>query len=444
MPKSNHGLPFNAQAISKASVRDGRNTEWRIHGVKGLVLVVTPAGAATYFVRYQTKVGKRRKFRRVKIGSRDATPLADARKRAMEIMRGAEAGQDPAAEKSERSRATTFRELCELRFNQDSRITESTRRVYRDTLQVIAMPAFGDYPARDITTAMIVAVLDKAEAANSPTWADKIKAVVSSMYRWAMERQMLDANPCATLRKRGAKNVRKRVLSDDELAQFWHATGRDDVLLSGPMRTILRLAVVTGKRRAEIAGARVAELHLEGHEPTWTIPGDTLVRGKVARGRAKNREEHVEPLSRQAVELFREAEQLAGEGSEHLFPADMGRVKIGADPRRPHIHPESVSKAVRRLRETASADGEAWDVVLHDMRRVIATWLEDQLVHPHVIDRVLSHRPKGVTREHYSFAKLKVPMRNAMQSWADHVWEVTGQSVPASNVVTLRPVGATG
>ena len=71
---------------------------------------------------------------------------------------------------------------------------------------------------------------------------------------------------------------------------------------------VLRLALVTGQRIGEICGARKAEIDLGKAE--WTVPVK----------RTKNRREHVVPLSPLAVDLFKEAIDLAGE-LQFLFPS---------------------------------------------------------------------------------------------------------------------------
>jgi integrase len=80
---------------------------------------------------------------------------------------------------------------------------------------------------------------------------------------------------------------------------------------------------------------------------------------------------------------------------------------------------------MRRLTATIGLD----DAHLHDMRRCIATWCGNKGVRPDVIDLILSHKPRDVTRRHYNFAGMDCPVREAMQAWADHVWEITDQSL---------------
>ena len=56
--------------------------------------------------------------------------------------------------------------------------------------------------------------------------------------------------------------------------------------MSPPMRIIIKLALLTGQRRAEFAGAMKSELRLDGAAPTWVIPGATRKAGKTVRFKA--------------------------------------------------------------------------------------------------------------------------------------------------------------
>ena len=96
--KSKRVLPFNSQSIDAAGPIDGKQTEYRIEGERGLVLVVTPEGTGTYFFRYTIGHGKARKFRSEKIGRRDETTLHDARDKAGELRLAVGRGADPVAE----------------------------------------------------------------------------------------------------------------------------------------------------------------------------------------------------------------------------------------------------------------------------------------------------------------------------------------------------------
>ena len=133
--------------------------------------------------------------------------------------------------------------------------------------------------------------------------------------------------------------------------------------------------IIQVSRHDEVAGCRVLELvGLETETPMWVIPGDTNHRGKIIEGRTKNGREQRLPLSRQAVGLFKEALTDCSKGGEFLFPADLTKIKTGRAPRAPHIHGESVTMAMRRLRAAAGVE----DVSVHDMRRAISNWMKVQ------------------------------------------------------------------
>ena len=229
--------------------------------------------------------------------------------------------------------------------------------------------------------------------------------------------------------------ARTRTPTDAELATLWAAIEGPDSTVSQPMRLILQLAVLTGQRRTEIAGARLSELHgQDGEAPVWVIPGDTNKRDKIIEGRTKNGREQRVPLSAQAAALFRQAVALSN-SSEFVFPADMSKVKIGKVPRSLHTHGGSVTSAMRRLRLAAGVD----DVSVHDMRRAISNWLKDQGVPREVRDLVLNHKDPSVTEAHYSAsARIERQVRASLQAWADHVWSITGQSGAVTNVVELK------
>jgi integrase len=130
----------------------------------------------------------------------------------------------------------------------------------------------------------------------------------------------------------------------------------------------------------------------------------------------KNKKQQTVPLSRQAVVRFRQAIELA-DGNKFVFPAETKHLSSGANPRTPHIHGESVSKALRRLRSQYGID----DITLHDLRRSISTWLGDNGTRPDVIDLILNHQPRDVTRRHYNLSTMQDLVRTALQVWADHV-----------------------
>ena len=231
---------------------------------------------------------------------------------------------------------------------------------------------FGDKIAAEVTADDVTEVLNTIEERGALVHADRAKAAIGSTFKWARQRWpgKYPTNPTMGLGKRAPAGERRRILSHDEITLLWSALDGTEAPLSFRMRLIFKLALLTGKRRSEVGGARVQELKLAGNAPTWTIPGDSKLRGKVVKGRSKNAEDQVVQLSRQAADLFRMAIEYS-EGSDYAFPADASRGVADQELRAQHIHGESISMAMRRLRAHCGIE----DVTTHDLRRTCATWL---------------------------------------------------------------------
>ena len=432
--KSNRALTYNSQSVDAAGPLNGKQTEYRIEGERGLVLVVTPEGTGTYFFRYTIGQGKARKFRTERIGRRDAVELAAARDKATEL-RLAVGRADPVADGDARRHAITLKELFEDRMARDGTKAKRTLEDYKRTLELDVFKELGSLPAADITGEQIARVLAKIEA-RSKHAAHKARSAIGSTYRWAVKRRAVRSNPTIGLGFTVQSKPRNRVLSAEELKALWQAfdTGPG---MSETMRTILKITVLTGQRESEVAGALVSELELETANPKWRIPSERMKR--------KNREQIV-PLSTQAVALFKCALELKAEAerdtperdkSEFAFPADVTRVRTDKQPRKPHINGESVSRAMARLRGRVAKTKMLKDARVHDLRRTVTTWLrEEKLVSTDVVDLILHHARKGITASHYDFSMLEGPVRKALQDWANYV--CAGQGAAAGNVVNLK------
>jgi integrase len=160
-----------------------------------------------------------------------------------------------------------------------------------------------------------------------------------AVYSWAVKRGTLTANPLDALPVAPIVK-RDRVLSDDELIALWRATTEGP----GPFNGIIRMLLLTGQRREEVAGMTWDEL--SDDRSIWTIPGT----------RAKNGAAHIVPLSEPAQELLRTAVRL---DDDLVFPGLRGTFN-------------GFSKAKAALDKRSGVTG--WR--LHDLRRTTATGLQ--------------------------------------------------------------------
>jgi integrase len=224
-------------------------------------------------------------------------------------------------------------------------------------------------------------------------------------YGWAVKRGTLSVNPFSNLPVTPTVK-RERVLCDDELAALWRATAS-----AGPFNGIVRLLLLTGQRREEVAGMTWAEV--SDDFSTWIIPAS----------RAKNGATHIVPLSMLVQDLLRSLLQFG----EFVFPGVRGpfngwsKAKAGLD---------------------ARAGVTNWR--LHDLRRTAATGLQRLGVRLEVTEQVLNHVSGsragivGIYQRH-DFANEK---RAALEAWGEHVEAIVEGRTLDGNVISLRAKGA--
>ncbi|GLS42922.1 tyrosine-type recombinase/integrase [Methylobacterium brachythecii] len=225
--------------------------------------------------------------------------------------------------------------------------------------------------------------------------ADRALSILGTFFGWSMREGLLEANPAANVNKATVATKRERVLSEAEVAAIWHACREDD------FGRIVRLLMLTGQRREEVAAMLWSELNFQ--TATWSIPI----------GRMKNRRAHEVPLSRPAMEILANA------------PAREGRDFVFGDGKGPF---SGYSKAKASLDKRAGIAVSAWR--LHDLRRTATTGMNEIGIQPHIADAVLSHVStfKAGVAGIYNRATYAEQKRAALDSWADHILGVTTRS----------------
>jgi integrase len=199
-------------------------------------------------------------------------------------------------------------------------------------------------------------------------------------------------------------------LSDGELKAVWEAAQR----LEQPYAAFVKLLILTGARRGEIAEMRWQEIDLAGK--LWTLPGT----------RTKNGVEHVVPLSDSAVAILTGLPRIAG--SAPVLTLN-GRNSITGF----HL-------LKQRLDAAMPADTPPWTI--HDLRRTFASGCARLGIAVHVVEAALNHRSgtiKGVAAVYnrYSYDAEK---RTALETWSRYV-EALVSGETAGNVIPLRGLG---
>jgi integrase len=273
-------------------------------------------------------------------------------------------------------------------------------------LEADAFPDIGSLPIRSVTAAHLLVLLQKVEK-RTATMALMLRQWCSAIFRYAVSTLRADADPAAALK--GAIQV-PRTDSHQPLSQSEIPTFLKRLAAYGGHRTTViavHLLLLTFVRTIELRGGEWAEIDLKS--ALWRIPKE----------RMKMDEDHVVPLSRQAVALFTELKTLTG-GQKWLFPNNH-RPKL-------YIGVTTINRVLQRM-------GYHGEFSAHGFRATASTILNEMAFRPDVIERQLAHKERNKTRASYNQAEYLEERRQMMQHWADYLDQVAAGD---SKVVPLR------
>src|SRR5262249_39580549 len=141
-------------------------------------------------------------------------------------------------------------------------------------LKLHVLPKWKSKQIDSIRRADVIELVEGIVADGKPVLANRVQALISSIFSFALDADVIAANPCARLRKRGEEIAGTRVLSDDEIRLFWRRSVLPPV--SRGLGLALRLELLTGARPSEAAEISLKELAgLDKPDAAaWTIPAE--------------------------------------------------------------------------------------------------------------------------------------------------------------------------
>lgn len=251
------------------------------------------------------------------------------------------------------------------------------------------LPAWGTRDARTITPREVIELLDAIVDRGAPVAANRGASILGQMFRFGIHRQIVDLTPVQLLYRPGGKEEpRDRVLNDDELRYLMkhfegnarYQTGEAD--RSPRLMHVLKILLLTGQRRGELAAARWSNVHLDGPEPYWFLPEEDT----------KTLAPHTVPLTPSVVREFRALKKLAGK-SPWVLPGKSGDHAHG------QIITRSLDRNFKRLKQLAAESDPPVTLdhfTPHDLRRTMRTTLSRLGVTSRVAEAILNHKLEGV------------------------------------------------
>jgi integrase len=223
----------------------------------------------------------------------------------------------------------------------------------------------------------------------------------AQIFRYAVATGRAERNPLVDLKGALKPPVRKHqaYLKESELPEYLAKLEAYD----GSIQTklALKFLLLTFVRTTELRAATWEEIDFDKAE--WRIPAE----------RMKMREQHIVPLSKQAVAVLKELKSLTGQWS-YVF----------ANQHKPSgfMSENTMLYALYRMGYHSKATG-------HGFRATASTILNEHGYEPSVIERQLAHAERNEVRAAYNHAQYLPERRKMMQWWADHLDETAKKSV---------------
>jgi len=378
-----------------------QDTLYRDSELKGFALRAKPSGARAWVVQYRNSAGRTRRLKLGKVGT--LTP-EEARSAAREVLGKVDKGADPSADRNAKRKDLTVADLVDHYLVEGPKARpqkkasswemdgSALRRhviplLGRRHLSTLTKPDIEGFQ-HDVTKGQTKAdertkSRGRAIVKGGPAAAARATAVLSAMLSWAAERRppLLATNPAKGV-KLNKPRKRERYLSADELGRLGDAmAGAERHGVNSSALDIIRLLLLTGARRTEIASLRWGDVDFE--------------RGALRLADSKTGRKQI-ALGAPALKILADRKQ--GEPPDWVFPAARGEGHFQGVPK---VWRKVASAAGLKVGKAAGTLG----VRVHDLRHGFASVAVADGTSLYLVGKILVHT-QAATTQRYAHLQL--------------------------------------
>lgn len=362
---------------------------------RGLYLKIPSKGESYWMLRY-TISSKRRELT---LGKVSHLTLSEARSLAEDKRKKVATGDDPIAERklNRPKQLTTVDELFEdwhkdlVKRLKHPHIPE---RVYRKDIA----PTIGSLALVKVNPLDVRSILQKITDSGRPTISNDALLYMKQLFDHAIKLGLLLNNPASAFKVNDAGGIeksRERALSLDEIGHVFKIFREHSDSFSRDNYLACALLLLLAVRKSELTEAPWAEFDLD--EKRWSLPKE----------RSKSGVGIVIPLPPLAIKILEELKVRAF-GSDYVFPNRMVSKSR-------HMGKDTLNRAIAKLfgiepgkkKQPPNVMGNIEYFTVHDLRRTCRSLLASLSVPPHVAERCLNHKLKGVEAIYDRYDYLK-------------------------------------
>lgn len=357
----------------------GRRIKTEENG-NGLYIIISPKGMR----KWQLSFRWQGELKWMDLGKYPFVSIDEARRKVRENLHLLDKGINPLTKHDPINPNLTVEKLSDEYLSKWAKPRKKTWREDERLLNVEVLKHWKDRAATEITRREVVLLLERIYDRGAPIASNNVLRLIRKMYNFGIERGLLEKSPVIGIRQLAENRTRDRVLTDDEIRDFWFGLDISD--MDDMMKRGLKLILVTGQRPGEVASMHRSEI--DGC--WWTLPGKKVKNGKT----------HRVYLSDLALRLIGEVR------TEYVIESP----KKG--------QPINTTSLAHSLRRRGMVNMNIEDFRPHDLRRTAATGIARLGFSNEVIGRVLNHTVQGVTAI-YNRYRYDDQVEEALTSWAD-------------------------
>lgn len=405
-------MPLTDNAIKALKPKD---KPYKASDEKGLFLLVNTNGSRYW--RFKYRFGGKEQL--LAIGVYPDVSLKEARNKRDEARKQLQDGINPNEAKKEQKQqihlalTNSFEAIAQewLALNKQ-KWTEKHCQHVTSSLEQDVFPIFGHKAIDTIKPLEVLAVLRQIEARGAMDIAKRVKQRCEAVFRYALITERVTYNPVSDLKDAliSVKAQNYAALTSKELPTFLQAFAA--YACEHQTRIAFNLLMLTGVRTGELIAAQWSEFDFRAKE--WRIPAE----------RMKKRQEHIVPLSRQAIALLEEIRPLTGHFAL-VFPHR-------SEPLKPMSN-ATFLRVIERIGYKGRMTG-------HGLRSVFSSVLnESNLWNTDAIERQLAHVPANKVKGAYLRTQFMIERHKMMQWYADYLDQLQGKNVVHGDFGQAKP-----
>lgn len=392
-------------ALTATAVRNAKPKEkaYKLYDERGLFLQVTSKGGKWWRFKYRY-LGKEKLLA---LGTYPDVSLADARGKRDDArkMLAQNPPLDPGEVKKtqkqnmytsqENSFEVLAREWAESHFvNKSKSHKERTLR----RLEVYVFPWIGRKPISEITPPEVLNAIRKPQSQNRLETAHRALSATGQVFRYAVQNGKAIRDVTADLKGALPPSKTKHMASltePGEVAELLRAI--DGFQGTFTVECALKLAPLVFVRPSELRRAKWGDVDLDVGEWSYLV--------------SKTTTEHIVPLSKQAIQIFKDIHPLSGH-REFVFQG-------GHDPKKA-MSEAAINASLKRMGYDTQTQ-----ITGHGFRAMARTILHERLnIDPHIIEHQLAHAVPDNLGGAYNRTKFLNQRKIMMQQWADYLDEL--------------------